>query len=350
MTTKYNPKSGGGSGNATSLQNVPISATPPTNGQGLVFDGTHWTPEATSGNATEIQGNPVSAAVPTTGQGLVFIGGQWVPANVVNSITATGAGISTGGTAAVVTVQNTGVTSAVAGTGIGVSGPTGAVTVTNTGVTSVVPGTGINVSGPTGAVNVVNAGVTTLAAGGGISVTGATPPVGALLVSNTGVLSVAAGSGAPVAPGSGIVASTTAGVTTISHVNNTLTSDFAADAGPFNTGGAAVNVPGVSLVLTAGVWIIFCYANMSSGIGGNVNVEIGLSSSISSYLPFPGSSAMGTIVAGNFLQLVAMGIYNANASTPVYMFIFPSASSAAIMVHRVGLANFASGLVAVQIG
>lgn len=87
---------------------------------------------------------------------------------VITSITpASGTGISltgvtTSGPSAGFTVNNTGVTSAVAGTGIGVSSATGAVTFTNTGVTSLTAGTGISLSGTTGAVTISASGVTAI--------------------------------------------------------------------------------------------------------------------------------------------------------------------------------------------
>jgi len=79
--------------------------------------------------------------------------------------TAISVSSATGGT---ITVNNTGVTSAVAGTGISVSGATGAVTITNTGVTSV-----------TGTAPVVSSGGTTPA----ISMLAATSSVNGYLTS-----------------------------------------------------------------------------------------------------------------------------------------------------------------------
>ena len=75
-------------------------------------------------------------------------------ADPVFATVGTGTGISTTTGAGTLTINNTGVTSAVAGTAIGVSGSTGAVTISNTGVTSAVAGTGISVSGATGAVTI----------------------------------------------------------------------------------------------------------------------------------------------------------------------------------------------------
>lgn len=72
---------GGGSGDATSLQTVPISSTYPTIGQGLVFDGTNWAPASASTNATQIQNINVSITNPSAGDSLVYNSytTEWVP-------------------------------------------------------------------------------------------------------------------------------------------------------------------------------------------------------------------------------------------------------------------------------
>lgn len=56
------------------------------------------------------------------------------------------------------TVNNTGVTSAVAGTGISVSSATGAVTIANTGVLSLIAGSGISLSASTGNITISSFG------------------------------------------------------------------------------------------------------------------------------------------------------------------------------------------------
>lgn len=71
---------GGGTGDATSLQGIPVSETDPVTGQGLVYNGTAWAPGAGTANATQIQSTPVSATAPTIGQGLVYNGTAWAPA------------------------------------------------------------------------------------------------------------------------------------------------------------------------------------------------------------------------------------------------------------------------------
>lgn len=67
-------------GNALKLQGTPISSTPPTLNQMLLFDGLDWVPSYTV-NATQIQGFPVDAGVPALDQVLVWDGAKWAPAN-----------------------------------------------------------------------------------------------------------------------------------------------------------------------------------------------------------------------------------------------------------------------------
>jgi hypothetical protein len=79
--------SGGGSNNATSLQGVNISASGPTSGQVLGFNGAVWIPTTPTANATQLQGFNISASTPTTGQGLVYNGTTWAPANPTSNAT-----------------------------------------------------------------------------------------------------------------------------------------------------------------------------------------------------------------------------------------------------------------------
>lgn len=68
-------------GDAKSLQGVPISVTIPTSGQQLTFNGTFWAPATAGTNATQIQGRPVSANAPVATQALIWDGAQWIPTN-----------------------------------------------------------------------------------------------------------------------------------------------------------------------------------------------------------------------------------------------------------------------------
>ncbi len=94
---------------------------------------------------------------------------------------ASGSGISltTDATTDTLTINNSGVLSAVAGTGIGVSGATGNVTFSNTGVLSVTAGSGISVSAPNGNITVANTGVlsVTTFTGSGIQINTVSPGV-----------------------------------------------------------------------------------------------------------------------------------------------------------------------------
>lgn len=102
----------------------------------------------TAGTGLTLTGTAFSLTSPVTtalgGTNLTTIGTANQVLGVNNGATgleyktvASGTAINVVHTANTITVNNTGVTSAVAGTGIGVSGGTGAVTISNTGVTSV---------------------------------------------------------------------------------------------------------------------------------------------------------------------------------------------------------------------
>lgn len=107
------------------------------------------------------------------------------PVNVVNTGLAVGAGLTSVVTADKVTLINTGVRTLIGSTGISTSGMSGDIALTNTGVTSVIAGSGITVSGATGAVTISASG----GGGGGITAINSGP---------------------------GVLATTTAGVTTVS--------------------------------------------------------------------------------------------------------------------------------------
>lgn len=55
---------GGGSGNATSIQSVPVSATAPTTGQVLEYDGTDWVPTTPSGGGGGFGGGEATLTAP----------------------------------------------------------------------------------------------------------------------------------------------------------------------------------------------------------------------------------------------------------------------------------------------
>ena len=140
------------------------------------------------------------------------------------------------------TINNTGVTSAVAGSGIGVSAGTGAVTITNSGVRSNVAGSGIGVSSSTGAVTVSNTGVLSNLSGNGITLSSAT---GNVTVTNSGVLSITGGTSLDASASTGSV---TLGVTDDSIGDTQLT---------YNTGQHLTTSTGVT------------FATVNTGQGAN---------------------------------------------------------------------------------
>jgi len=118
---------------------------------------------------------------------------------VVTTVTPTGgtaigiASLTSSGPSASFTINNLGVTSAVAGTGITVSASTGAVTISNSGVLSVNGSTYIGVSNTTGNVTLTNLGVQTITAGTDTVVTAST---GSVVVYNNSTLQTITNRGA----------------------------------------------------------------------------------------------------------------------------------------------------------
>lgn len=120
----------------------------------------------TAGTGLTLTGTVFSLTIPVVtssgGTGLTTIGSANQVLGVNNGASgleyksvASGTAINVVHTANTITVNNTGVTSAVAGTGIGVSGATGAVTITNNGVTAIAGTTNqVTLSGATGSVTV----------------------------------------------------------------------------------------------------------------------------------------------------------------------------------------------------
>lgn len=139
---------------------------------------------------------------PSNGQIITYDGldGYWKNTDLTAGTAISVAESSTG----VLTINNTGVTSAVAGTGISVSGATGAVTITNTApdqTVSIAAGTGISTSGTYPSFTVTNTApdqTVAIASGTGISVSGTYPN---FTVTNTSpssggtVTSITAGTG-----------------------------------------------------------------------------------------------------------------------------------------------------------
>ncbi len=80
---------GGGSGDATSLQGIPVSETDPTTGQGLAYNGTAWAPATPAANATQLQGRDVATTAPSAGQVLAWNAttSKWEPQGGGGSVT-----------------------------------------------------------------------------------------------------------------------------------------------------------------------------------------------------------------------------------------------------------------------
>lgn len=148
-------------------------------GTGLTLTGTTFS--ITSPIATTIGGTGLS----TIGSANQVLGVNNGATGLEYKTVTSGTAISVVHAANAITINNTGVTSAVAGTAISVSGATGAVTITNTGVTAIAGTTNqVTLSASTGSVTVSLP--STLVAPGTVTVTGGLFVSGSAAVSAAG--------------------------------------------------------------------------------------------------------------------------------------------------------------------
>lgn len=216
----------------------------------------------TAGTGLTLSGTQFSLTTPVTagngGTGLSALGSANQVLGVNSGATAaeyktvaSGTAINVVHTANTITINNTGVTSAVAGTGIGVSGATGAVTITNNGVTGITGTTNqINASASTGSVTLslpaaVTLGTSLTISGltansflysgtAGLLTSTAAPTNGQLLIGSTGAAPVAAtltqGTGITITNAAGSITVANAGVTSFTQTVPSIMSISGASA------------------------------------------------------------------------------------------------------------------------
>lgn len=105
--SQWAPPSASSSANATSIQGKAVSATAPTTGEALVFNGTLWVPSTV--NASSIDGVAVSGT-PSTGQAIIATGGAtatWQTPAVSNGGNTTSISAVSFGTGGTTVVSNT---------------------------------------------------------------------------------------------------------------------------------------------------------------------------------------------------------------------------------------------------
>jgi hypothetical protein len=282
----------------------------------------------------------VQITSPSNGNILTYDGGNGYWKNT--DLTA-GTAISVTETAnGVLTVNNTGVTSAVAGTGISVSGATGAVTVTNTApdqTVAIASGTGISVTGTYPSFTVTNTlpslgGTVTSVSGtaGRITSTGGTTPVIDLA---SGVATAGTTGSSTLIP---VVTIDTygrvTGITTAANPQGTVTS----------VGGTGT-VNGITLTGT-----VTSSGNLT--LGGTLS-GVSLTTQVSGTLPIAngGSGATTAQTAMNaFAGAVTSGSYLRGNGTNVVMATIQAADVPTLNQNTTGTASNVTGTVAIGNG
>jgi hypothetical protein len=186
---------------------------------------------------------------------------------VISQVIA-GTGLSGGGIGPTVTLNNTGVLSAIAGTDISVNTATGNVTISSTSTLDSVTGRGNTTTNAIYAGELYDSGtrvISNISVGGGIAVNTATGP--SVLLTNTGVLSVIGGTDISVNTATGNV--TVTNQSTLQSVTNrgSTTTNFVRIANGFSQVGTGTSLEGGTW--TGAVFVV----DGDGGFGGNLYIQ-----------------------------------------------------------------------------
>jgi hypothetical protein len=186
---------------------------------------------------------------------------------VISQVVA-GTGLSGGGNGPSVTLNNTGVLSAIAGTDISVNTATGNVTISNTSTLDSVTSRGSTTTNAIYAGELYDNGtrvISNISVGGGIAVNTSTGP--SVVLTNTGVLSVIGGTDISVSTSTGDV--TVTNQSTLQSVTNrgSTTTNFVRIANGFSQVGTGTSLEGGTW--TGAVFVV----DGDGGFGGNLYIQ-----------------------------------------------------------------------------
>jgi hypothetical protein len=186
---------------------------------------------------------------------------------VISQVIA-GTGLSGGGNGPTVTLNNTGVLSAIAGTDISVNTATGNVTISNTSTLDSVTDRGNTTTNAIYAGELYDSGtrvISNISVGGGIAVNTATGP--SVILTNTGVLSIIGGIDISVNTATGNV--TVSNTSTLQSVTNrgSTTTNFVRIANGFSQVGTGTSLDGGTW--TGAVFVV----DGDGGFGGNLYIQ-----------------------------------------------------------------------------
>jgi hypothetical protein len=268
-------------GDTGRMDNMNIGDLVPANGRFVALTATSFTVEQfTVENQNVNTGTFNFIRVLSTGSdslttvGGVQIGGVLSATSVLDSGTRVisrviaGTGLSGGGNGPTVTLNNTGVLSAIAGADISVNTATGNVTISNTSTLDSVTSRGSTTTNAIYAGELYDNGtrvISNISVGGGIAVNTATGP--SVLLTNTGVLSVIGGTDISVSTSTGNV--TVTNQSTLQSVTNrgSTTTNFMRIANGFSQVGTGTSLDGGTW--TGAVFVV----DGDGGFGGNLYIQ-----------------------------------------------------------------------------
>jgi len=268
-------------GDTGRMDNMNIGDIVPANGRFVVLTATSFTVQQfTVENQNVNTGTFNFIRVLSTGSdslttvGGVRIGGTMSATIVLDSGTrvisrvTAGTGLSGGGVGPTVTLNNTGVLSAIAGTDISVNTATGNVTISSTSTLASVTGRGNTTTNAIYAGELYDNGVrviSNISVGGGIAVNTATGP--SVVLTNTGVLSVIGGTDISVNTATGNV--TVTNQSTLQSVTNrgSTTTNFMRIANGYSQVGTGTSIEGGTW--TGAVFVV----DGDGGFGGNLYIQ-----------------------------------------------------------------------------